>query len=416
MEILLIIAIVAVSAAALYVAATFDTRTKQAADPLITDAVTIIAKEMSELAERLRQDLGADVDQLTRNNLKSNENTHNQLARVASKVTDTASRFVMQQAGIKDLAERIDGLRAELAHKFDESIAGQNAQIAELATSVARLAEMVSRTESAAAQIGTGVKDVQAAIRGISDQHSYVREGLAALGPRIEQLTALGIQRDDFERWTSGQQFARAQQAKLVERGQGDIESYLRFWLDYAALPDGADRGGRVMTASFFLKGPGAELIWPLLLSFCRAMNFKMLRPAAAEAAGRAWYLLWRSADTRGPAEVLHGLLQSCLDDQASPSAELNDLRSIALALHAGGPGTIRLGPMIINRTSAALLGCALTAAQAGHIGGTDIAAAPDACAAAMREHCGDRLIDMTSWADAIALRAEESEGPGAAG
>jgi gas vesicle protein len=58
MEAVLIVAIVVVAAAALYVAATFNKRTRQTTAPLLDEALKIISEQINATAEDLRRQVG----------------------------------------------------------------------------------------------------------------------------------------------------------------------------------------------------------------------------------------------------------------------------------------------------------------------------------------------------------------------
>ena len=72
MEILLLVTIMVVAASCLYVAATFNKRTKQNTGPLIDDAVKDIAERIDRATENLRRQL-----QLITNELRKDRGADN---------------------------------------------------------------------------------------------------------------------------------------------------------------------------------------------------------------------------------------------------------------------------------------------------------------------------------------------------
>ena len=199
-------------------------------------------------------------------------------------------------------------------------------------------------------------------------------------------------------------------QIEMVLHSQGDIQSYLRAKLDSEVTRTNGDETRRIIAASVYLSKPGADLLWPLLLSFCRTVMLETLLPRPPELDGSRSYLLWRPADGRPLEQVLSEELAACQDGGESSRVNLNALRSLIMGLHAGGPGTVWLGPMVINRTSGALLGCVLKGTEIGEVSNADTLASPDACEAGLRRLDQDRVIDLTSWADGHVLGAKDAE------
>jgi hypothetical protein len=109
-------------------------------------------------------------------------------------------------------------------------------------------------------------------------------------------------------------------------------------------------------------------------------------------------------------------VLVAVRDDQAADHPGLDELRRLLLALHEYGPGTIRIGPLILNSTPQALIGRVMSPWELAPFGAAGLPAPPQpgpgepglgAAAAAERwlrglggEHVAGRgVIELTVWA-----------------
>ena len=106
-------------------------------------------------------------------------------------------------------------------------------------------------------------------------------------------------------------------------------------------------------------------------------------------------------------------VLAAVRDDQAADHPGLDELRRLLLALHEYGPGTIRIGPLILNSTPQALIGRVMSPWELASFGATGLPApgesGPGAAAAAerwLRGLDGERVpagrgvIELTIWAE----------------
>jgi uncharacterized protein YoxC len=121
MEIVLIVATVAVAAAGLYVAATFNKRTRQTTAPLIDEALNIISEQMKATADDLRRQLRALTDDLNQDREQQRldgQEIQGRLDHAGSQISGMASRFLAELDAIKRRGEQIgtrqDQLSADL--------------------------------------------------------------------------------------------------------------------------------------------------------------------------------------------------------------------------------------------------------------------------------------------------------------
>jgi hypothetical protein len=416
MEILLLAAVMAVGASALYVAATFNKRTRQNTAPLVDDAAEKISKQVKVIGEdlwrqissKIDEDLKGQLQELRKELARSRElvelESEKVQARLGRMATDIANQFTVELETIEGVGEQVKARLGELhlnLQQLDRHVVGLSGSLAQLAAHVAKIEEYLKSKEALADARFTEIKG---SLSGIGGRLSQAHAELTAITRRLDQLTEITDRREHYDHVASRQMLGTVRQIEMVLRGQSDIHSYLRSRLDYEVMRTSRDHGCRIITARVRLSGPGADLVWPLLASFCETVMLKTLLPESPGFTGSGSYLLWQPSDGQQLEEVLSAKLAACPDSPASPSADLEALRSLLLALHADGPGTIQLGPMIINRTPRALLGCVMTAAEAVQISNADTLISPDACEACLRGLAQDRVIELTSWADTFLL------------
>jgi hypothetical protein len=405
MEILLLVAIVAVGASALYVAATLDKRTKQNAEPLV-DAVKGISKRIDDSDEDLRRQLLAIISQRQQDKELINQymsKIQERLDDADRRISSIVGQFLAEMDTIKHqgaqivtLQERFSGdLKQQLAHQvthLGESLAQLSAQAQGIETYI----------KSRETQITANIKKFEGSLQEIGARQSATHDELSSITHKLDRQTEMNTQRQDHDRWAAEQIMGTVRQIEALLHSQSVIESYLHARLDYEAGRTSHDHKCRVVTASLRLSGPGADLLWPLLLSFCETVMLKAVLPESPRPADSRSYLLWQSSGGLHLEEVLSAKLAACADGPASPNLDLEELRSLVLGLHGAGPGTVQVGPMIINRTPRALLGCVTAVAEPPGIGDarTLMSSDPDACEAALRGLPQGRITDLTSWAD----------------
>jgi hypothetical protein len=108
-------------------------------------------------------------------------------------------------------------------------------------------------------------------------------------------------------------------------------------------------------------------------------------------------------------------VLAAVPDDQAADHPGLDELRRLLLALHEYGPGTIRIGPVILNRTPEALIGRVMSPWELAPLGATGLPgpgpgeAVPCAATEAerwLRSVGGERrpggrgVVELAAWAE----------------
>ena len=341
MDVLLLVAMLAVGASALFVAATFDRRVTRRIEQLVTKALRDASAASLSVGNELESRLAGQLDGLGGD--------------FGRRLGDVAARERVERDKRLDLLARMDAKTEAIKQRVEMALASQQAS------------------------------------QQADEKH---------------------------DRWAAEQMAAMGRQVDATLSGQDEILDFLSAALDDEARAAGADRR-RVVTTALQV-GVAADVIEGLAGAFCAAAGFTVMLPAKAGPTARGPYLAWRPADGRSLEEFLAAVLAACPDEQAPPVAGLDELRRLALVLHAAGPGTIRVGPMILNRTPSALIGCVIANRDRAAPGPADLPAAaavpsppglasPSAAAVlrASAQEYGDRLgglregqvVDLTSWA-----------------
>lgn len=157
-----------------------------------------------------------------------------------------------------------------------------------------------------------------------------------------------------------------ARQVGSLQRGQEEVLEFVRSVLDDEALSGGAAATcrRRVVTVSVRV-GAAEDVMCGLVGSFCDGIGMEVILQAEGGAGGRGPYLVWRPPDGRPLENVLAALLaavpRDCCGEHAPDIPGLGELRVLLLALHERGPGTIRIGPLMLSRTPQSLLGRVLS-------------------------------------------------------
>jgi hypothetical protein len=158
MEILLLVAIMAVAASGLYVAATFNKRTKQNAAPLIDGAVKDIAERHKKAAEDLRQQLQVITNELREGiglTTQSRSEIHGRLDQADSRISSMSSQFLAALGTVERLGEQIDTRQGDLSRELQQ-LDHRVAQLTEsLAQQSARTIEIHRYPQSRETQAGS---------------------------------------------------------------------------------------------------------------------------------------------------------------------------------------------------------------------------------------------------------------------
>jgi len=118
MEIVLIVAIAVVAAAGLYVAATFNKRTRQTTAPLIEAAVSDISAQISVTADDLRRQLRAITDDLHQEREQQRldgRKIQGRLDHADSRISSMANQVLAELDAIKRRGEQIGTRQDQLS-------------------------------------------------------------------------------------------------------------------------------------------------------------------------------------------------------------------------------------------------------------------------------------------------------------
>jgi len=145
MEILLLVVIMAVAASGLYVAATFNTRTKQNTAPLVDGAVKDIGKRIEVTAEDLGQRLQDITNELRRNReltTRDLSEAQDRAEQADSRISSISSQLSAALETFERLGGQIDTRQGDLSRdlrqldhrvaQLGESLAQQSARIIEI--------------------------------------------------------------------------------------------------------------------------------------------------------------------------------------------------------------------------------------------------------------------------------------------
>jgi predicted nucleic acid-binding Zn-ribbon protein len=408
-EILLVVAIVVVAASGLFVAGTFNMRTERHTEPLITKAVRTLTDEIGHSEKRITSKIdsartglerrfdGIDA-QLTgiRNDVQAKGvETRSLIGQLAGELA--AIKSLSQQISTQLSAQlaRIDSDLQQLGHQFGQ--AGES--LDGLSRQMIAIEELIRSRETS---VAAGIAQIQKSLHNFEQHQSDIRQEHTAISKTLDQHIQMSRQAQQHDSKTAEQLPDIMQAVETVLRGQGSIQSYLRSGLDYEVTQSGRDRACRLIEVNLYLLEPGADIIWPLLLSFCESIMLKSLLTETPLPNTGASYMVWDPANGPMLEEVLRSKLTACAGI-SEPSADMEALRSLLAALYLSGPGTIQLGQMIITRTQEALLGCVVTAIEFAQIGNADVFTSPDACEESLRQLGEDRITDLTPWARSLA-------------
>jgi len=399
MEILLGLVVVVIGASSLYVALTFNARTQRSAAPLIEHAI-------SELSQRIEAANGATKSQLQ--DVKKELSRVRELAPADSGKIETltaqAGRHVSQmgqlraQLGTFDrLAEQLEARHQQLADELVQVASDLKLLSQTLAVQDENIATLADKLGNAEAQAAARIGALRNSLKSIEMQLSDDRAGLALIGKTLAQHTSMLGRRESGDRFTRDQLLGLIAQSEAILQTQGEFQDYLFSRLDYETGVPTAGDVGQIVAAGLHLGGPGADILWPLFRSFAAQLPLELLFARSWHGTGRRAYLRWASPGGQQLSEILSSHLLACASTgKITPTP--GGLPDLLLALHVSGPGTIQLGPMIINRTGEALRGYVMTAAETPR-GNPFAWLSSEQCEAVLEQAGQDRITALTSWA-----------------
>ena len=185
-----------------------------------------------------------------------------------------------------------------------------------------------------------------------------------------------------------------ARQVESVQRGQEEVLEFVRSVLDEEALAAGNSAGRRRVVTVSVRAGEAGDVLRALAGAFCDGIGMEVILAAEPGVGGRGPYLTWRPSDGRPLESVLAALLAAVPapgehGEQAPDMPGLDELRRLLLALHERGPGTVRIGPLILDRAAHSLLGRVMSPKELAGLGPWD-----------ERVPGGDGALDLAPWAD----------------
>lgn len=411
MEVMLAIAVIAVGASGLYVSATFASRMRRTASPMIDGAVGTLSEAIQAYHaehERQFQDARRQLQELSDLLTAELERIDKDLGQMRSLLDSaeqsTAASLGRLKAEFSSVMRPTDDLTARSEQALREAQLARQ-RTSELSESLSgRLdheRQLDDRLHHAETLISELDGNLQAAMGGASLRQAHLEERLAATSRALDDCASVNDDRWHSNLWVTDQLLDLVKHVEAILRDQHDIHAFLSSRLDQETLLTIDNPTCRVITASVCLRAPAADLIWPLVGSFCDALTLTPLLSAPPTLTARSSYALWKPQDDRALEDVLGDQLSALPGPASTPATGLTELRNLATALHVSGPGSVRIGPMIITRTTAALRGVVMTATEASRIGGGG-PASPEAYEEQLRQLDQDRVTELTSWANAL--------------
>ena len=155
MDIWLLVAIVAVGASGLYVAVTFNKRTRQHTDPLVSEATRVISKQTEDSGKALRKQLDEITTELQQERdlvNRERSRTQERLDHADRRISSIADRFSAELDIIKRQCAQIGTWQDQFGGNLQQQLDHQGAQLSE---SLVRLSESLDRLSAQVAGIET---------------------------------------------------------------------------------------------------------------------------------------------------------------------------------------------------------------------------------------------------------------------
>ncbi len=331
--------------------------------------VTQVREAVQDLAERhetQRQTQAEDVTKVV-----------NQLHR------GVTTAFKQQTARLDSLAQRATDHDLRL-NSLDQRAAEHESRFVSLDQLGSDVARSLGDLSADSARLGEEAGQQAAALRALSDSTTTTSEQTAAA------LSGLG---DHL--------LALAADVELLDLERRELRTQLRKWLAHSALQTRMAPAVQVMPGFIQAERRAASQILPSLYeSFLESANLDFVFREKAGAAGVFYYLVSRLPDGRPTEQQLDTLLTACqMPDSDTQLAGLAELGSLLLAMYVGGPGVVRLGPLIVSHTPGSTFrGVVLTSAEALTLDTDDLSSSPIRCARLLDELPGDRVLDLAVW------------------
>jgi hypothetical protein len=217
-----------------------------------------------------------------------------------------------------------------------------------------------------------GVRDAVQAMRVTGSQPALTEDASAEFGGSADARTLAEV-RAILLQVREGQ-YRAARQAETLQRGQEEILEFVRSVLDDEALAaDGGTAHRRRVAAVSLRVTRSTQVVRGLAEAFCDGIGLEIILAAEPGTGGRGPYFCWRPADGRRLEDALAAVLAAAPDSRAADSPGLDELRRLVLALHEFGPGTIRIGPLILNRAEEAMIGRVVSPWDVAVLGATGL-------------------------------------------
>lgn len=334
------------------------------------DDVRRVREAMQDLADRRETQRQTQAEDVTK--------VESQLRReVMSAFKEQTARLDSLSRGATDHDLRLNSL--------DQLAVGHESRLAFLDQLGSDVARSLRDLSADAARLGEEAGQQAAALRALSDSTTtaskQTEETLSSLG---DQLLALSADVD------------------LLDLDRRELRTQLRKWLAHSAQQARMAPAIQVMPGFIQAERRAASDILPSLYeAFLESANLDFVFREHAGSAGVFYYLVSRLPQGRATEQQLDRLLTECRI--LNPDAELlglAELRSLLLAMYVGGPGAIRLGPLIVSHTAGSMFrGVVLTSAEAQTLDPDDLFSSPIRCAKLLDELPSDRVLDLAAWA-----------------
>jgi hypothetical protein len=302
-----------------------------------------------------------------------------------------AGRHQQAQEAIADVTKTVQQLRGELVVALEDQQAqldslgdlaeGHGSRLGSLDQLAQALQRSLNRLLADAAQLREQSSRQTAALSELgyrtTCESTCTGEKLADLG---DQLLALAV---DFGHLDLGRRQLQGQLRKLLRHGSQLATTAPEAWI----MPGFIQAEHRA----------AAQILPCLYESLLRAAGFDFVF-RENEAAGACYYLVPSSPGSQ-PEQQLENLLNACpISDTAL--AGLKELHCVLRAIHEGGPGIMRVGPLVVGHATGGMFsGFVLTAAEARTLDADDLASSSSQCLRLLGELPEERVVDLAAWA-----------------